>query len=133
MRTRAEVQPGGGGAGSVVVQIVATNAGKKPCQTSGYPGVSFTAPGSGKQLGAPADREPVEARGTVLRLEPGRSAVALLRVAQAGNFGSDCKPTKAAGFRVYLPGDKAAEFAPYAVQACANPTVHQLSVRAFTR
>ena len=57
------------------------------------------------------------------------SLQALVKVAQAGNFG--CKVTKAAGFRIYLPGDRAAEFAPYAVDACTGASVHQLSVRPF--
>ena len=130
MRTRVEAQPGGGAAGSVVVQVLATNTSSSVCVTHGYPGVSLTAPDSGKQLGAAADREPGQPEPT-MRLEPGKTAVALVKVAQAGDFGSRCSMTKAAGFRVYLPGDKAAEFAPFVVDACATSTVHQLSVRPF--
>ena len=110
------------------MQILTTNTSSKVCQTRGYPGVSLTASCSGAQLGAAADREPGQPAPT-MRLEPGKTAVALVKVAQAGNFG--CKVTKAAGFRVYLPGDKAAEFAPYAVDACSSASVHQLSVRPF--
>jgi hypothetical protein len=128
MRTRAEAQPGGGAAGSFVVQILTTNTSSKVCQTRGYPGVSLTAAGTGKQLGAAADREPGQPIPT-MRLEPGKTAVALVKVSQAGNFG--CRVTRAAGFRIYLPGDKAAEFAPYAVDACSSSSVHQLTVRPF--
>ncbi len=130
MRTRVEAQPGSGGAGSFVVQVLATNTSSAVCVTHGYPGVSLTAPDSGRQLGAPADRESGQPMPT-MRLEPGKTAVALVRVSQAGNFGAGCSMTKAAGFRIYLPGDKAAEFAPYPVDACSSSSVHQLSVRPF--
>lgn len=129
-RTRAVTDPGGGAAGSFGVELVTTNTGRAACTLEGFPGVSLTAPGSGAQLGAAADREPEEASPSV-RLAPGASATALVRVTQAANYGSRCTQVTAAGFRVYLPGQTAAQYAPYHVEACSEPDVHLLSVRPF--
>ena len=129
-RTRAVTEPGGGAAGSYGVELVTTNAGRTPCTLEGFPGVSFTAPGTGAQLGAAADREPGQTT-PLVRLAPGASATALVRVTQAANYGSRCQLAKASGFRVYLPGEKAAQYAPYPAQACSNSDIHLLTVRPF--
>ncbi|MDU0313216.1 DUF4232 domain-containing protein [Phycicoccus sp. M110.8] len=129
-RTRAVTEPGGGAAGSYGVELVTTNTGRTPCTLKGFPGVSLTAPGTGAQLGAAADREPGQTT-PLVRLAPGASATALARVTQAGNYGSRCQLAKASGFRVYLPGEKAAQYAPYPAQACSNSDIHLLTVRPF--
>jgi uncharacterized cupredoxin-like copper-binding protein len=129
-RTRAVTEPGGGAAGHYGVELVTTNTGRTACTLKGFPGVSFTAPGTGAQLGAAADREPGQTS-PLVRLAPGASATALVRVTQAGNYGSRCQLAKASGFRVYLPGEKAAQYAPYPAQACSNSDIHLLTVRPF--
>lgn len=129
-RTRAVTEPGGGAAGSYGVELVTTNTGRAACTLKGFPGVSLTAPDTGAQLGAAADREPGLTT-PLVRLAPGASATALVRVTQAGNYGTRCQLAKAAGFRVYLPGEKAAQYAPYPAQACRNSDIHLLTVRPF--
>lgn len=129
MRITVGAVPGGASAGHVQLQIVATNTGTTQCVIQGYPGVSLTAPGTGTQLGAAADRVP--GADPLLWLEPGRSAVSAIRVAQAGGFGSGCGLTPAAGFRIYLPDQTAAAFAPFVIDACRSASTHQLTVAPF--
>ena len=129
-RTRAVTEPGGGAAGSYGVEVVTTNTGRASCTLKGFPGVSLTAPGTGAQLGAAADREPGQTS-PLVRLAPGASATALVRVTRAANYGTRCRLAKASGFRVYLPGEKAAQYAPYPAEACSNGDVHLLTVRPF--
>lgn len=128
--TKAVTQPGSGAAGSFVVELVTRNTGRGACDLQGYPGVSLTAPDTGAQIGAAATRDPGQPVSRV-RLAPGASAMALLRVAQAANYGPRCHETRAAGFRVYLPGETAAQFAPFTVDACSNTATPLLSVRPF--
>ncbi len=120
---------GGASAGHVQYNFVATNSGSAMCTLEGYPGVSLTQVDTGKQLGAPADRTPGTA--ALIKLEPGKSATAAIQVAQAGNFGSACQVQKAAGFRIYLPGETAADFLPIEIQACTPESIHQLTVKPF--
>lgn len=126
---RVDAPEGGGSAGHVALQLIATNKSSSVCTTQGYPGISLVAPGTGQQLGAPADRATGQSA-PLLRLEPGKSAVATIQVAQAGNF-PNCGETTASGFRVYLPGTTAAAYVPYPVQACATVSTHQLQVQPF--
>lgn len=127
---RVEPAAGGGSAGHILYTLIVTNSGKAPCTIQGYPGVSLVAPGTGKQLGAAADRVPGET--PLMRLEPGKTAVSPVNVAQAANFGGTCGMTDAAGFRVYLPGETRALFTPVVLKACTPATVKQLTVKAFS-
>jgi len=129
VRVSAEPSPGGGSAGHLLYTVRVTNTGTRQCTVQGYPGVSLVADGTGKQLGAAADRVPAET--PLMRLEPGKSAVSQVQVTQAANFGGDCGITNAAGFRIYLPGETHAAFAPATVKACTSPTTKLLSVRPF--
>lgn len=129
MRVTVMGAPGGGSAGHQEMQVIATNTGPTQCTLQGYPGVSLTAPGSGAQLGASADR--VAGDSPLMRLEPGKTAVSSILVAQAGLY-ANCGATTAAGFRVYLPGQTTAIFAPFQISACRSASVHQLSVKPFT-
>jgi len=131
MRITISPKQGGAAMGSYAMRMQATNIGTSQCVTQGYPGVALVAAGTGKQLGAAADRDPV-APGPMMRLEPGKTAVSQIRVSQAANYGPTCGLTQAAGFRVYLPGTTAAAYLPYAVAACAAPSVHLLEVQPFT-
>ena len=123
-------QPGSGAAGSFVVELITRNTARSACFLEGYPGVSLTEPETGAQIGAAASRDSGQAV-TRVRVAPGGSATALVRVGEAGNYGARCHQVKAAGFRVYLPGETAAQFAPYSVEACSNTAAPLLSVRAY--
>src|SRR5438309_2387332 len=69
-----------GAAGSTYEPLVFTNKGSATCTLNGYPGVSFVAPTSGKQVGAAASRNPQHAA-ELVTLAPGATASALLQIA----------------------------------------------------
>jgi hypothetical protein len=106
---RAVVEPSASGnsAGHIGLQVTVTNAGSTPCVVEGFPGVSLVTGTEGQQLGAPAKRT-------------------------SATF-PDCTVTPAMGFRVYLPDDTAAQFAPQSQQGCANPAVILMEVGPFAR
>ncbi len=131
MRITIEPSVGSAAMGHYGLRLQATNTSASQCVTQGYPGVALVAAGTGKQLGAAADRDPA-ASGPLMRLEPGKTAVSAIQVSQADNYGPTCGLTQAAGFRVYLPGTTAAAYLPYTVAACAAPSVHLLKVQPFT-
>ena len=120
---------GGGAAGHVEVTLILTNIGSSPCSLQGWPGVSFVGNGNGTQLGSPAQFDRSTPHDTVV-LQPGGTAQAPLRIAQAGNYAdSDCKPRPADGFRVYPPGATDSLFVKDAdVTACTATTVNLLTV-----
>lgn len=120
---------GGAAAGHVQLEVRVTNTGSSPCTVRGYPGVSLVTGTEGAQLGAPAQRTPGPEG--LVTLAPGAKAVALVQLAQASNFPS-CGVTPAAGFRVYLPDDTAAQFAPLVEQGCSSTSVVLLEVAPFT-
>ncbi|GDY31787.1 DUF4232 domain-containing protein [Gandjariella thermophila] len=114
---------------------MSANIGKANCVLSGFPGVSFVAPGNGEQVGAPAGHD--GPTGPQVTLAPGQMASAIVRVASTENYpASDCNPVAVAGFRVYPPDDTAAMFVRFDsgdVTACGNtriPGGPQLSVQA---
>jgi len=121
---------GGGSAGHLLYSVLVTNTSTQQCTVQGYPGVSLVADGTGKQLGAAADKVPAEA--PLMRLEPGKTAVSQVQVTQAANYGAACGIADAAGFRIYLPGETRAAFAPTPVKACTSATIKLLAVRPFT-
>jgi hypothetical protein len=125
-----EPSPGGNSAGHIGLQVTVTNAGSTPCVVEGFPGVSLVTGTEGQQLGAPAKR--TSAAPAAITLAPGATARAPLQLAQAANF-PDCTVTPAMGFRVYLPDDTAAQFAPQSQQGCANPAVILMEVGPFAR
>lgn len=120
---------GGASAGHVQLQVQVTNTSSAPCTLRGYPGVSLVAGTEGAQLGAAAQRTPGPEG--LITLAPGAKATAVLQLAQASNYPS-CGVTAAAGFRVYLPEDTAAQFVPMAEQGCSNASVVLLEVSPFT-
>jgi hypothetical protein len=99
------IEPGSGGAaGSTYVHLALRNTGSTTCTLQGWPGVSFVGGGSGEQIGAAATRDESSAHPTVT-LAPGATAVAPLKITQAGNYPTaKCDPVAADGFRVYPPG-----------------------------
>ena len=120
---------GGGAAGHVEVTLILTNNGSSQCSLQGWPGVSFVGNGNGTQLGSPAQFDRSTPHDTVV-LQPGGTAQAPLRIAQAGNYSdSDCKPQPADGFRVYPPGATDSLFVKDAdFTACTATTVNLLTV-----
>jgi hypothetical protein len=120
---------GGGGAGSVYMQLILTNSGAEPCLLKGFAGVSLTAEANGEPIGAPAVRgesTPV----TDVLLAPGQAGTATLRYTQAGNH-TDCARTQAAGLRVYPPEDTASLFLAQPREACSNTGISLLTISAF--
>jgi hypothetical protein len=91
------------------------------CRTGGYGGLSFVGHGNGTQIGAPAKRAP----GTPVRsfvLRPRQFATSLVQIANAMNYDKrECRPTKADGFRVYVPNSRVSQFVAYPTLACAEP------------
>jgi hypothetical protein len=127
--TAATDSTGGGGAGSVYMQLILTNSGAEPCLLKGFAGVSLTAEANGEPIGAPAARDE-SAPVTDVLLTPGQAGAATLRYTQAGNF-TDCALTQAAGLRVYPPEDTASLFLAQPREACSNTGISLLTISAF--
>ncbi|MFI0720926.1 DUF4232 domain-containing protein [Streptomyces sp. NPDC021224] len=89
-----------GAAGSVYRYLLLTNHSATTCHLTGYPGVSVL-DANGKQIGAPADRQPMSYAAVVLK--PGGAASDTIRTA---NHMGTCRPTSAK-VRVYPPGSRA--------------------------
>ena len=124
---------GGGGAGHYEVWIVLKNEASETCTLQGWPGVSFVGDGDGEQIGAAAEFDRSSPHETVT-LEPGASAQALVRVAQAANYGDECGETPADGLRVYPPGEKRSLFVQndqLELTACADIDDPLLEVQAL--
>jgi hypothetical protein len=124
-------EAGGGTAGSVYYRIELTNLSGHSCTVSGYPTVSAVNLQGGR-IGAAATHEPGKKAHTV-KLAPGDSAVATLRIVDALNFPKNkCKPTLAAGLRIGVPGGSGAKIAPLAFETCAVAKSKTLSVSVVT-
>jgi hypothetical protein len=122
-------------AGSRYQPIVFTNTTRATCTLTGYPGVSFVAPGTGHQVGAAAMRNTQHATTTVA-LAPGASASALLQIVNHANYPpANCKATPVSGLRVYPPGNRAAAYIPFSGngQSACSSQVEQLAVDAVVR
>jgi hypothetical protein len=112
---------GNGAAGSSYYPLHFVNKGSASCTMTGFPGVSFVAPGNGNQVGKAATRS--SASTPTVTLAPGGEATATVQVAETGNFGaSDCGPTAVSGLRVYPPANTAAAYVRFsgAQQACGK-------------
>ena len=122
----------GGAAGSVLPYLVLTNTGSTRCTLQGWPGVSFVGDGNGTQIGAAGDLDRSSPHGTVT-LDPGKTAHAPLRIAQAMNYPQDtCQPVTADGLRVYPPGETHSLFvATTNLTACRNADVKLITVQAL--
>lgn len=110
-----------GAAGSTYYPLHFVNKGSTSCTMTGYPGVSFVAPGNGSQVGKAATRS--AASTPTVTLAPGGEATATVQVAQTGNFSpADCGPTAVSGLRVYPPANTAAAYVtlPGNQQGCSK-------------
>jgi hypothetical protein len=121
---------GGGAAGSFYYTLELTNLSGRSCTLYGYPGVSAVNLAGG-QIGASARRESGQSTARVT-LAQGASATAVLRITDTGDYSAgQCRPTLAAGLRVYPPGQSSSRVVPFPFQACASSAVKTLSVRAL--
>jgi hypothetical protein len=121
--------PGDGAAGSIFHQLGFTNLSRRTCTLRGYPRVT-AANLHGDKVGGFALREPTGTPHAV-RLHPGDTAFATLRITEAQNFPhSVCHPVTAAGLRVSPPGRHSHKLVPFPFEACARAANTNLSVRA---
>ncbi|HEY2480516.1 MAG TPA: DUF4232 domain-containing protein [Solirubrobacterales bacterium] len=120
-------EPGGGAAGSVFYRIEFTNLSTHTCTVRGFPKVNAVDL-KGRLIGAPATHESGKKPHTV-KLAPGASATATLRIVDALNFPANkCKATTAAGLRVGVPGGSGTKIAPLAFETCKLSASKTLSV-----
>jgi Protein of unknown function (DUF4232) len=123
---------GNGTAGSVIYKVRFTNLSGHTCALFGYPGVSAVDL-AGNQLGSSATRDHARAA-RVVTLRNGRSATAVLRIVDAGNFpAATCRPVTAAGLRVFPPNSPTSKLVPFPFGACAGSAPTYLFVRVVQR
>lgn len=123
---------GSGAAGSTYYKLGLTNLSGRACTLFGYPGVSAVNLGR-RQLGSAASRDNAHARRTIT-LARGATATAVLRIADADNFPrSVCRPTMAAGLRVYPPNQTTAKLVPFPFLACSRAGPVFMSVQAVQK
>lgn len=104
-------------AGHSYVDLTYTNRTDHNVQIRGFSGISVVADGNGTQVGRPTHWLTNQHPATVV-LKPGQTTTELVTIADAGDFGPTRHHTvKADGFRVYLPGSRAAAFVPYHLTA----------------
>jgi hypothetical protein len=124
-------EPGGATAGSVYYRIEFTNLSGSTCSLAGYPKVSAVDL-HGKRIGAAAAIEPAKETPPI-KLAPGATAMATLRIVNALNFPTaKCHATTAAGLRITVPGGTGSKVAPLAFETCAKSTTKTLSVGPVT-
>lgn len=112
-----------GTAGSIYVDIVFKNLNNQACTLYGYPGVSFGAGTPVTQVGQPADRNPF-APPTLVTLQPGGYAYAILQVGDAGNWPPPtCHPTPTTYLQVIAPNTSNTLYVAYKSTACAGNVV----------
>jgi uncharacterized protein DUF4232 len=116
-------------AGSAYYELEFTNLSGHACALRGYPGVSAVNL-AGHQLGSAAGRDHAHPA-RLIRLGRGGSAAALIQVLDALNFPhSTCHQKRAAGLRVYPPGQRTAKAVPFPFLACSRTGRIYLRVRA---
>ena len=119
-----------GGAGNSYYPLNFTNASGSACEMYGFPGVSFAASptAAGQQIGAAALRGGAFANAAV-RLAPGQTAHAWLKVAVAANFpSSTCRPVTAHWLRIYPPGETVSGYVNHTFSACSSASAVLLTV-----
>jgi hypothetical protein len=122
-----------GTAGSIYQVVYFTNLSNAPCTLYGYPGVSLAAGSSTvNQIGAAASRSTATAA-TLVTLNSGQSANALVRIVEAGNYPTGtCKPTATTFLQIFPPGQTTPIYLAYKSTGCASSSVKLLSVRVMT-
>ena len=114
------VSQGNGAAGSIYFPLQFTNLSRHACAMRGFPGVSAI-DRNGHQLGSPASWDHVVPARTVV-LAPGATAHTILRYSDvAVSSAPGCHPTFGTfELRVYPPGQRAATYAAFDLQACSH-------------
>lgn len=121
-----------GAAGSFYYTLELTNLSGATCTLSGYPGVSGVSL-TGAQVGSAATRSTGGSHAAVV-LANGATARVTLRIVDVLNFpSSTCKPTTAAGLRVYPPGQTASKVVPFPFKACSRTGTVYLNVGAVQK
>jgi hypothetical protein len=110
---------GNGAAGSVTYMIEFTNLTAHACTLGGFPGVSAISL-NGHQLGnAAGQNRAIRAR--TVKIRPGKSAIATLKITEALNFPpASCHPVTAAGLRVFPPNSRRSKTIPFPFTACSR-------------
>ncbi|NKE08498.1 MULTISPECIES: DUF4232 domain-containing protein [Kocuria] len=124
----ATVSPQEGATGSTILALSLTNESAQACKLSGFPGVSF-ADGNGAMIGVPAER--AGGSGATVTVLPGGSASAALKQGNANNYGQVCNAHTSDHLVIYPPENTEALTVPYQTQACGNPKIMQLEIKAF--
>jgi Protein of unknown function (DUF4232) len=130
LRITLDASQASGTAGSAYYPLNFTNTSATGCELYGYPGVSFAAAPSaaGQQIGAAAQRSSAFAK-VAIRLAPGATAHAWLKVTVAGNYpAATCHPVTARWLRVYPPGETVAGYVGHAFSACSATSTALLTV-----
>jgi hypothetical protein len=118
---------GSGTAGSTYYKLRFTNLSGHACTLRGYPGVSAVDL-AGRRLGNAASRNTVRPIPRI-RLRNGGTATAVLRIVDTLNIPrARCRPTTAAGLRVYPPNQFASKVVPFPFRACSRTGVDYLTV-----
>jgi hypothetical protein len=114
------VSQGNGAAGSLFLPLQFTNLSRHACAMRGFPGVSAI-DRNGHQLGSPAGWSHVIPSRTVV-LAPGATAHTILRYSDVTvSSAPGCHPTFGTfELRVYPPGQRAATYAAFDLQACSH-------------
>jgi hypothetical protein len=114
------VSQGNGAAGSLFLPLQFTNLSRHACAMRGFPGVSAV-DRNGHQLGSPAGWSHVIPSRTVV-LAPGATAHTILRYSDVEvSSAPGCHPTFGTfELRVYPPGQRAATYAAFDLQACSH-------------
>lgn len=124
IRVRLDARSIGVAAGTSYVPLDFTNISAAACRLAGFPSVTVAAGQNGKQIGPAATSyagSPGSGTGGNVVLSADGTAHAWLHIADAANLpASQCRPVRAAGLDVALPGETQATFVRYAVTTCAG-------------
>lgn len=119
---------GDAAAGTTYFKLKLTNQSGHTCTLHGYPGVSAVNL-TGHQLGSAGTRNPSST--PTVSLASGATTNVTLGIVVAGNYPpAACKPTPAAGIRVYPPGSTASKIVPLPFTACSRSGPAILHVKA---
>jgi hypothetical protein len=117
-----------GAAGSVYQVLDFTNISSAACTLFGYPGVALAAGTPPTQVGAAANRS-TAAPASLVTLEPGQTANALLRITQALNYPTaTCSPTPTTSLQIYPPNQTVPIYLAYSSTGCASTAVNLLTI-----
>jgi hypothetical protein len=121
---------GNGTAGTIFYTLNLTNLSGGTCTLHGFPGVSAVNL-SGAQLGRSAGWDRSQTVRTIT-LTAGQTAHATLGIVDTGAL-PNCRPTTAAGLRVFPPNQTASKVIPFPFSACRSGGPTFLRIRPVTR